>query len=251
MMGEHDDQPTAEMTSARRQWHLGSGVIVGGAIAAVLIAAGMTYRATNLTGQVDVAKEQVATEKDRKQEYVDRALALCDPKDEVALQKLRSVGLCALAEEDKEQAAPPAPEVSFGQVLSAVEAYLRANPPKDGRTPTRDELLALTEQVYRAAPPAPGKTPTREELLALIREVYSADPPADGKDGADGADGKDGPQGPGVASVDLVPRDDRCFLVVTFEKYLDGRQTAPTEREVDPRLCYTPPTTSASVVPTS
>ncbi len=249
-MGEHDETVVQEKV---RRWNTGSLMILGAAVVAVIGLGLMTVRAVDVGEQRDVAQEQVSTERDRKQEYVDRALALCDPADPVAVAKLRAVGLCDLAQEDKKSVvAPPAPEVSFSTVLDAVEAYLRANPPKDGKTPSREELLALTEQVYRSAPPKDGVTPSREELLGLVQEVYAANPPANGKDGRDGVDGRDGQQGPGVASLDLVPRDTRCYLVVTFEKYADGRQVPPSEREVDPRLCYTPPeSTSPSVVPTS
>jgi hypothetical protein len=255
-MGEHEEK-TAQVARARRQWSLGSALIVVAAFGAVLVAGFMTYRSGHLVEQRDVAQEQVSTEVQRKQQYVDRALALCDPADPVAVEKLRTVGLCDLAREDEAQPTVQqvAPEVPFSTVLAAVEAYLSAHPPKDGRTPTREELLALAQEVFKANPPKDGETPSREDLLELVEEVYAANPPAPGKDGVDGRPGDKGDQGlqgPGVQSLDLVERDGRCLLVVVFEKFADGRQTPSSEREVRPELCYTPPPSSGPpVVPTN
>lgn len=56
--------------------------------------------------------------------------------------------------------------------VDALLKQMKANPPKDGKTPTKEELLALiTPLIPAPIPGKPGKTPTEDELLELIESV--------------------------------------------------------------------------------
>lgn len=71
--------------------------------------------------------------------------------------------------------------------------YLKANPAKDGKTPTPDELTALIKPLIPAAIPGPaGKTPTEEELLDLIESVMPDPIPGPAGEGKPGKRGDDG-----------------------------------------------------------
>ncbi len=71
---------------------------------------------------------------------------------------------------------------------------LKANPPKDGKTPTRSELLTLIMPLIpKPTPGKDGKTPTKRELLDLIEplipEMPLAIPGPQGKQGKTGESG--------------------------------------------------------------
>lgn len=197
-MSQHSDTdpeipPVPQLQKGPDRHQLWTTVVVAGS---VLLTATTMFFAVRSQTQTEVA-ESATTEKEAaiavKDDLAERAIALCSAGGP-EIEKLRAVGLCQKAAEAKvEQQPAPAPEVSFGMVRDAVEGYLAANPPKDGKTPTPAELLPIVQQVYRDNPPKDGKTPTEAEILQVIREVYAANPPAAGKDGAPGADGKDAP----------------------------------------------------------
>lgn len=71
---------------------------------------------------------------------------------------------------------------------------LKKNPPKDGKTPTRDELEALIRPMIPAPVPGlPGRTPTTKQLLDLIEPLIPEIPIAvQGKRGKKGDKGKAG-----------------------------------------------------------
>lgn len=82
--------------------------------------------------------------------------------------------------------------------VDAILEKLKANPPKDGKTPSTAELLALIKPLI----PLPragqdGKTPTEDELLDLIESVMPDMPDAiPGPRGERGPQGKTGKTGP-------------------------------------------------------
>jgi hypothetical protein len=217
-MSEHEravsDQKTDEVaaagrTSARRPlvngfWPV---VVIGGSAVLTAMTIGFALRSQSQTTAAQTAtseKNQVAAVKD---DLAERAIALCSSGGP-ELEKLREVGLCQKAVEARREPTPaPSPEVSFSVVKDAVVAYLAANPPKDGHTPTAAELLPIVQQVYRQNPPKDGKTPSDAEILAVIRQVYAADPPAAGKDGTNGRDGKNAPC---IAADADKPAADQC-----------------------------------------
>jgi hypothetical protein len=203
------DLPTTkEIDRAARGSKLMMFGIVAGAVILTALAIGFASRSDTQTKAAVEATSQRDTAVAVKDDLAERAIALCSSGGP-ELEKLRAVGLCQKAAEAKqEQPAPAAvPEVSFAVVKDAVEAYLAANPPKDGHTPTPAELLPIVAQVYRDNPPKDGKTPSEAEILAVIQQVYAANPPAAGQDGKDGKDGKDAPC---IAADADRPTADRC-----------------------------------------
>jgi hypothetical protein len=261
-MTEHElTHPAAEV--ARLRWKRGTALLVGGMLLLAGVAVGGSIRLIAVKSDRDVqveekqqAQAQATTAQQSQQEYVDRAIALCRGADSAALEKLRAVGLCQLAEQDKSGQQTAMPEVPFGVVLDAVRAYMAANPLK---VPTAQDLVPVVRQVISENPPKNGDTPTDEELLDLIRQVYAADPPAPGKDGRDGKDGKDGKdganggqgvQGPGPRRVETVTRDGQCILQIEYEGYIDGRPIPVFEIKVAAEMCFVPNPTP-TVVPTS
>jgi hypothetical protein len=256
-MSEHEravsDQKTDEVaaagrTSARRPlvngfWPV---VVIGGSAVLTAMTIGFALRSQSQTTAAQTAtseKNQVAAVKD---DLAERAIALCSSGGP-ELEKLREVGLCQKAVEARREPTPaPSPEVSFSVVKDAVVAYLAANPPKDGHTPTAAELLPIVQQVYRQNPPKDGKTPSDAEILAVIRQVYAADPPAAGKDGTNGRDGKNAPciaadaagqpgaAGVSVTGVRAATREGVC--------YLDFAMSNGTviSAEVSPLVCQQP-----------
>lgn len=245
-----------EPREPKERRHALGRVLVGLAVAALMLLA-FYYgtRAGDLSTEVDVketekqhAEQQAQTAEQKLNAALDRVLTLCQAGG-AQTERLHSIGLCDQAAKEKADPAAPAPAVSFRLVYEVVDAYLRANPV----VPTPEQLLPLVQRVYRDNPPADGRTPSDGELLTLIRQVYAATPPRDGQDGRDGApcdpavkpecqgppgqDGAQGVQGPGPADVDLQPRGDRCFLVVTWQSYADGTPIPPAEVEINPQIC--------------
>lgn len=158
----------------------------------------------------------------------------------------------------------PSPTVvtpSNDQLLTLIRGVIAANPPKDGHTPTPEELLALIRPLVPQAIPGPsgaagtpGATPTDAQLLALIQGVYNANPPAPGVNGVDGKNafcydnpsdascqpqqgepgpsGATGPPGPKPVSSEFTPNEQgTCQYVVT---YSDGTKT---EADTNPLNC--------------
>lgn len=68
----------------------------------------------------------------------------------------------------------------FRKELNDSLKELRDNPPKDGKTPTREELEAIIQPLIPPPKPGepgePGKTPTEEELLELIESIMPETP---------------------------------------------------------------------------
>jgi hypothetical protein len=88
-------------------------------------------------------------------------------------------------------AGPPGPGPTDAQVLAAVAAYLKANPPAAGPPGPAG-----------AAGPAgkDGATPSTDQIAAAVARYLAANPPAAGPAGAAGATGPSGPTGdPGPA----------------------------------------------------
>lgn len=89
------------------------------------------------------------------------------------------------------------PQAMVQKRIKEVDALLKqmkANPPKDGKTPTKEELLALIKPLIPAPiPGAPGKTPTEDQLLDLIEPLIPdpiPGPPGESKPGKPGRDGR-------------------------------------------------------------
>lgn len=82
--------------------------------------------------------------------------------------------------------------------VDAILERLKKDPPKDGKTPSSQELLALIKPLIplpRAGEDGEdGKTPTDDELLNLIESVMPD--PIPGPPGKQGKPGKRGPVGP-------------------------------------------------------
>lgn len=88
-------------------------------------------------------------------------------------------------------------------------AKLRANPPKDGKTPSKEELMALIKPLIPPPEKAKdGKTPTKKELLALIEPLIPEMPVA-----IPGKPGKDGKPG-----VGRIPRHEWRGTFIRFEQ---------------------------------
>lgn len=72
------------------------------------------------------------------------------------------------------------PQGELAKLRKEVDAELkklRDNPPKDGKAPTREELLALILPLIKKGDKGDdGKTPTKEELLDLIESVMPEPP---------------------------------------------------------------------------
>jgi hypothetical protein len=83
-------------------------------------------------------------------------------------------------------AGPPGPGPTDAQVLAAVAAYLKANPPAAGPPGPAG-----------AAGPAgkDGATPSTDQIAAAVARYLAANPPAAGPAGAAGATGSAGPAG--------------------------------------------------------
>jgi hypothetical protein len=82
--------------------------------------------------------------------------------------------------------------------VDAILDRLKKNPLKDGKTPTKEELLTLIQPLIpRPIPGAPGRTPTEDELLDLIESVMPEMPEVipgpPGKPGKKGDRGNTGP----------------------------------------------------------
>lgn len=93
--------------------------------------------------------------------------------------------------------------------VDALLKKLKDNPPKDGKTPTADELLKLIKPLI----PKPikgdaGKTPTKKELLALIEPLIPEAPIA-----IPGKPGK-----PGKPGVGRIPRHEWRGTFIRFEQ---------------------------------
>lgn len=77
--------------------------------------------------------------------------------------------------------------------VEAALKELKDNPPKDGKAPTRDELIMLIAPLLpKAIPGKDGKTPTTEELLALIEPLIPDPIPGPPGIGLPGKNGKNG-----------------------------------------------------------
>lgn len=77
--------------------------------------------------------------------------------------------------------------------VDALLKKLKDNPPQNGKTPTKDELLALIKPLIPPAIPGkPGKTPTQEEILELIDLVMPDPIPGPPGIGIPGKPGKNG-----------------------------------------------------------
>ena len=94
---------------------------------------------------------------------------------------------------------------------------LKANPPKNGKTPTKEELLALiTPRIPKPVHGKNGKTPTVNELLALIEPLIPDMPVA-----IPGPQGKPGPRGVGGR----IPKHEWRGTFIRFE--LPGGEWGP------------------------
>lgn len=77
--------------------------------------------------------------------------------------------------------------------VDALLKNIKDNPAKDGKTPTKDELLSLIKPLIPPAIPGkPGKTPTQEEILELINLVMPDPIPGPPGIGIPGKPGKNG-----------------------------------------------------------
>lgn len=137
-----------------------------------------------------------------------------------ALEKqVRQLGAQPVVTVPAPQAGPPGAQGQPGAtptdaaLLTLIRRVISENPPKDGKTPTAEELLAIIKPLIPAAVPGPqgtdGKTPTDAQLLALIRPLIPDPVPGpEGKAGATGAKGdtgETGPQGPAGAPGPTCP----------------------------------------------
>jgi hypothetical protein len=116
-----------------------------------------------------------------------------------AERELERIGACKRADalQDDAQAPPEPLGPTNDQVRSAVNEWLRDNPPADGRTPTAAEVTAVVEQLC-------GPMSCRG---------------ADGKNGADGSNGADGTSPPPQS-----PTDDQVRAAVDswFAEHVDA-----------------------------
>ena len=149
--------------------------------------------------------------------------------------------------QDTQQAAA-ATGVDAAQVIALVRAELAANPPRDGRTPTPDEIagvvrsvLAANPELYRGEQGIPGTNgtigaeappPTDEQVQAAVAAVMAADPAL-----YRGEPGEKGAQGVGVQSVSFARRGGQCLAVVVLADPATGttsEKTSPVADEVCP-----------------
>lgn len=112
-------------------------------------------------------------------------------------------------------------EVPLERIEQAVAAYLKSNPPKDGRdAPTVQQVLA------RVTP----------EVRTAVAAYLSDNPPGDGHDGADGQNGKDGAPGSDGAdgSAGPAPSDEQVAAAVAA--YCDANEQCqgPTGPQGEP-----------------
>lgn len=127
----------------------------------------------------------------------------------------------------------PGATPSDDQLLGLIRRVIAENPPKDGHTPTAEELLAIIKPLIPQAIPgpqgAPGETPSDQRLLALIKPLIPTPVPGPkgepGKTGATGATGATGPQGP------MGPAGPTCPDGFTAQQHQDldvlGNPTGP------------------------
>lgn len=95
----------------------------------------------------------------------------------------------------------PGATPSDAALLSLIRRVIAENPPKDGKTPSAEELLAIIKPLIPAAVPGPqgqpGETPNDQKLLDLIKPLIPDPVPGpEGKAGATGATGETGATGP-------------------------------------------------------
>lgn len=77
--------------------------------------------------------------------------------------------------------------------VEAALKQLKDNPPKDGKAPTRDELIMLIAPLLpKAIPGKDGKTPSKDEILDLIESVMPDPIPGPPGVSIPGKPGKDG-----------------------------------------------------------
>ncbi|GGX30605.1 hypothetical protein GCM10007242_41630 [Pigmentiphaga litoralis] len=75
----------------------------------------------------------------------------------------------------------PTPE----QIQAAVDAYLMAHPPQDGKDATDDQVAAAVSEYLVAHPPRDGDNATPEQVAQAVAAYLAAHPPKDGEPGKD------------------------------------------------------------------
>ena len=107
------------------------------------------------------------------------------------------------------QPPPPPTSIPRAQLDAAVDRYLAANPPADGRPPTTEEIVSAVVAVCSATGGCNGRdgrdapAPTAAQIQAAVAAYCSdgrcrgprGEPGADGAPGVDGEDGVDGVNG--------------------------------------------------------
>lgn len=191
---------------ARTSRWLTIGLVVLAVITVGMYAAGVVYGKGRLDG-TDATLSENTKEIAALREDMKTVCRQADPKNLPTSEQDK----CFRAEANLPPKSAPAAQQttttitqmpSDDQLLTLIRGVIAANPPKDGHTPTADELLALIKPLIPlplagqpGTPGEPGKTPTDEQLLALIQQVYDANPPAAGPTGPTGPMGPQGVQG--------------------------------------------------------
>lgn len=148
----------------------------------------------------------MTTEKSREQRYEDLVNA-------VAGGELKMVKFLWNLLSEIDDLVKQTPQSQIEKRLKEVDALLKRlkeNPPKDGKTPTKSELVALIAPLIpKAVPGKDGKTPTRKELLDLIEPLIPDMPVA-----IPGPAGKPGKPGP----VGTIPKHEWRGTFIRFEQ---------------------------------
>lgn len=222
-----EETPTHEAPKHRRKLPSWAPTV---AALLLILAAAVTYTIGNFheSTRADTAEVHADSEQAKKDQLVNAADPICNrPQKDEQLTRL-----CAAAEQAQQPGPVPAERVDYVRVQALVGQALNDDPRL-----SEAALLGMVQNVYRSNPPKDGKAPTTEELLALVRQVYAADPPAPGPPGATGETGQKGDTGDqgatgdqgvqGVGTVDIRPErnsDGACEWVIVFEDPATGEQ---------------------------
>lgn len=99
---------------------------------------------------------------------------------------------------DGKDAEPISPAKLAETVQEAVASYLADHPPAPGRdgAPASAEMVSAAVSEYlEAHPPKDGVTPSEDDIARAVAGYLALHPIRDGRDGRDGKDGKDGKDG--------------------------------------------------------
>lgn len=195
---------TANEKAEPKRVYTGQWILLGAALSAFAAAVFFWLAQDEVVNRAETAETAAAQESVQKDEVI---AAVEQTVDCTKPQEDRSVaGLCSKVQEAKRQPTLqlPAEQVDYSRVRSYVNEALSQDPRL-----TEGALLALVRQVFQQNPPKDGESPTPEELLTYIRQVYAENPPEDGVDGTNGTDGINGLDGKNAFCFDN-PSDPAC-----------------------------------------